>query len=132
MSKTLTGLPYYGGKQKGKAEWIGSLLPWKQDTTYVEPFCGMAGVLLARAPVNLEILNDRNDRIINWWRAVRDEPEEFAYLIENTPYSRAEYDRAWENLDNEELTALQRALAFHIVVEQGLSKGDGYSSWGAG
>ena len=52
----------------------------------------MAGVLLARAPVKTEILNDLNGRVVNWWRAVRDKPEEFGRLLEFTPFSRAEYE----------------------------------------
>ena len=84
-------LPYYGGKRGyGKAEWIASFLPHTPDSCYVEPFAGMAAVLLARSPVDIEILNDANERIVNWWRIVRDEAEEFGRLIDFSPFSRAE------------------------------------------
>ncbi len=86
-------LSYYGGKRGyGKAQWIASFLPHTPDSCYIEPFAGMAGVLLARAPVKTEILNDLNGRVVNWWRAVRDKPEEFGRLLEFTPFSRAEYE----------------------------------------
>ena len=43
-------LPWYGGKRDyGKAEWIASFLPQMQDSCYIEPFAGMARVLLAPA-----------------------------------------------------------------------------------
>ena len=68
-------LTYYGGKRGyGKAEWIASFLPWHSDSCYVEPFAGMAGVLFARQPVKVEVLNDLNQRVVNWLRVVRDEP----------------------------------------------------------
>ena len=120
-------LAYYGGKQY-LAGWIAGLLPWSKDSVYVEPFGGMGAVLLARAPVKLEILNDRNDRIINWWRMVRDCPEEFGYLVEHTPLSRTEYRWAVENVDNRELSDLRRALAFHICIDQNLAGVDGHLS----
>ena len=127
-------LSYYGGKRGyGKAEWIASFLPHTPDSCYIEPFAGMAGVLLARAPVKTEILNDLNGRVINWWRAVRDEPEEFGRLLEFTPFSRAEYEWGLSAMDDESLPPLRRALAFHVVVDQCIVHGDssGKASWGA-
>lgn len=45
-------LPYYGGKRGyGKAEWIASFLPQNPDTCYIEPFAGMAAVLLHTPPI---------------------------------------------------------------------------------
>lgn len=122
--------PYYGGKHK-LAPWISSLLPWSKKSLYVEPFSGMASVLLTRQPVQLEILNDLNGRVINWWRAVRNQPEEFTYLIDNMPRSRAELKWACENVDNIELSPIQRALAFHTIITQSIHHGDkvGTGNW---
>ena len=119
----LRALQYYGGKAR-KAQWIAELLPWEQRTCYMEPFSGMASVLLARAPVNLEILNDLNGRVINWWRAIRDESAEFARLLQYTPHSRNEYIEACKQLDDATLAPIRRALAFHIVVQQGVMHAD--------
>ena len=125
-SSRLRSLPYYGGKRGyGKATWIAEHLPWAYNSTYVEPFAGMAGVLLARRPVKLEIVNDLNERIVNWWRAVRDEPEQLAWLIDRTPHSRVEYQWATENIDNPELPAVRRALAFTVAVDQSMMHADG-------
>ena len=123
-------LPYYGGKRGyGLAEWIAEHLPADDDIAYIEPFAGMAGVLLARPAVKIEILNDLNGRVVNWWRAVRDEPDAFGWLVENTPFSRAEFEWACASLDDESLTPLRRALAFHIAVDQGIMSSDGARSW---
>ena len=125
-------MPYYGGKRGyGKAEWIASYLPWDSDSCYVEPFAGMAGVLFARSPVKLEMLNDLNRRVVNWWRVVRDQPEEFGWLVEMTPKSRVEYQWALTAMDDESLPPLRRALAFHVAVDQSIIQSDnaGMSSW---
>ena len=81
MTTKLRSLPYYGGKALGKGKWIASLLPWEKKTLYVEPFCGMFNVLLQREPVQFEMINDVNDRVVNWARTVRDHPEEFGYMV---------------------------------------------------
>ena len=118
-------LPYYGGKRGyGKGQWIAGLLPWEKNSCYIEPFAGMAGVLLARPPVKLEMLNDLNGRVVNWWRVVRDFPGEFGRLVEHTPFSRDEYRWACAVVDDQALPDIQRALAFHIVISQCITAGD--------
>ena len=125
-------LPYYGGKRGwGLAEWIAGLLPWSADSLYCEPFAGMAGVLLARKPVTVELLNDLNGRVVNWWRAVRDCPQEFGWLVEHTPFSRDEYRWACAAVDDPDLPDIRRALAFHILVSQCINHGDNSLSQGS-
>lgn len=116
-------LPWYGGKAGyGKAEWIASLLPWRKDSTYVEPFGGMAGVLLRRAPVKCEIFNDLDGRIVNWWRCVRNYRDELGELVEAMPHSEAEYQWAKGAVDDEAESDLQRALAFYVLATQSISQ----------
>ena len=118
-------LRYYGGKRGyGIGKWIAGLLPWEKDSYYLEPFAGMAGVLLARRPVKIEMLNDLNGRVVNWWRVVRDCPEEFGYLVEHTPRSRDEFKWACQMVDAPDLPDMQRGLAFHILVSQCVTAGD--------
>ena len=127
----LSAIPYYGGKSanaRGTCQWINTLLPNERDYLYHEPFFGMGGVLLSRQPAKFEIVNDLNDRLINWWRIVRDNPLELGYLIERTPRSRKEYEWSLENLDNLNLSPLRRALAFFVVLSQGLLHADGNST----
>jgi DNA adenine methylase len=68
--------PYFGGKSSiAKEVWnrFGSI---KQ---YIEPFCGSAAILLtAPKPASLEVVNDINGFIANFWRAVKNHPDEVA------------------------------------------------------
>ena len=130
----LMSLPYYGGKSagggRGIGKWIVSLLPKDTNTLYCEPFAGMLGVLLQRPISKLEIVNDVNSRLINWWRTIRDCPDDFKHLVKYTPRSREEYAWATENIDTHE-SSLYRALAYHILIEQGIMHSDVVNSNGS-
>ena len=128
MSRVVTGLPYYGGKAR-LGKWINQFLPWEWDQVYVEPFGGMAGVLHNRDPVKVEIVNDLNDRVINWWLAVRDNYKELGRLVRYTPISRSAFNWVKSNLDNEKITPVRRALAYQITVHQSVISCDGHPTW---
>ena len=92
----LHAAPYYGGKAAGNqlsnaGRWLAAHLPIRD--IYVEPFCGMCGVLLQRNPSRCEIVNDADSRITNWWRCIRDSPAEFRHLLDHSP--RSDFDFAW-------------------------------------
>lgn len=86
----LTALIYPGGKVK-ISSWVISFFP--RHKIYVEPFGGAAGVLLNKAPSPLEVYNDLNSDLVNFFRVLRDK-EKAAELIRRlklTPYAREEY-----------------------------------------
>lgn len=64
--------PWYGGKSRAAA------LVWSRlgrPANYVEPFAGGLGILLGRPhPGQLEIVNDLDGHIVNFWRAVQADP----------------------------------------------------------
>ena len=131
MSKRLRPLPWYGGKQaKGKAKWIASILPWSEDSVYCEPFGGMASVLLNREPVKREIYNDLDERVVNWWRVLSKQPEEFGYAVECLPHSESEFKRSKEVVDDLTQPPFDRAVAFHCLALQSVMQNmNSNSSW---
>ena len=68
--------PYFGGKRD-----VASLI-WARlgrVRQYIEPFCGSAAILLtAPEPASLEVVNDMNGFIANFWRAVKNQPDQVA------------------------------------------------------
>lgn len=68
--------PWFGGKSR-VAEIVWDR--FGDPANYVEPFCGSAAVMLARptAP-KTETVNDVDCYVANFWRAVRNAPEEVA------------------------------------------------------
>lgn len=79
---------YYGAKCK-LAPWIIS--HFTAHFCYCEPFCGGAAVWQQKPPSELEVLNDLDGNIINFFRMLRERPKELIRAIELTPYSRDEY-----------------------------------------
>ena len=134
-----TAVGYRGGKTarnaSGVGRWIASLLPLRGG--YCEPYAGMLGILLQRPPVRTEIANDADGFIVNWWRCIRDAPDDFTRLLSATPLSRAEFDRCREVLDEplpEGWTArspanLRLGLAAHVVMAQSILKATGARRW---
>src|SRR4051794_15717834 len=66
-------IPYFGGKAR-IAPWIVSLMP--PHRVYVEPFAGSAAVLFAKARATHEILNDVDGEVVNFFRVLRERPED--------------------------------------------------------
>lgn len=82
-------LRYYGGKWN-LAPWIISFFP--HHLTYIEPCGGAASVLIRKHPSKLEIYNDLDSYVVNFFRVLRDKPDELIRKIELTPWSREEYE----------------------------------------
>ena len=113
-------LPWYGGKQR-KSAWLHSLIPWCKDSTYIEPFGGMASLLCYRAPVDCEIFNDLDFCVWNWWRVIRDHGECFGSKIEAMPLSEKDFEWAVKTVNDKSMSAMDRALAFHILAENSVT-----------
>lgn len=89
----------YPGAKNRIANWITNYIP-KHDV-YVEPFAGSLAVLLNKPRCHIETVNDLYGEVVNFFRVLRDKPEELKRLIELTPYAREEYDLAYEKTDSE-------------------------------
>jgi DNA adenine methylase len=61
-----TPITYYGGKQQ-LCQIILDLIPEHQ--LYCEPFCGGAAIFFAKEPAKVEIINDTNRELINFFNA---------------------------------------------------------------
>ena len=132
MSRGLCGLWWSGGKAdsggRGVGRWIASKLPTKTNITYVEPYCGMLGVLLQRPKSVTEVANDLNERVVNWWHVVKTRRDELTHALVHTPWAESVYWDARTKLDDKD--ELVRAIAFTIVVMCSQQHGDGEDSKG--
>jgi DNA adenine methylase len=63
-----TPLSYYGGKQQLATRILG-MIPEHQ--VYCEPFCGGAAIFFAKEPSKVEIINDANGEIINFYEVLK-------------------------------------------------------------
>ena len=106
---------YHGGKF-AIAPWVASLMPTHE--CYVEPFGGMASVLLKKPQSNTEVYNDLDNDVVTLFTVLRDEhaAEALAAQLRATPFARAEYEAAFEPSDVD----VERARRFLIRSAMGV------------
>lgn len=81
-------LNYPGSKWRMADLIIDNMPPHK---SYLEPFFGSGAVFFTKERDIVETINDIDGRLVNLFRVMRDEPERLQYLINNTLWSREEY-----------------------------------------
>jgi DNA adenine methylase len=105
---------WYGGKFS-HLEWLLPLLPKAHH--YCEPFAGSGAVLLNREPAKIETYNDVDGEVVNFFRVLRDNPEELQRAIALTPFAREEFHRAISG-STRGLPELERARRFYVLARQ--------------
>lgn len=106
---------WYGGKWS-HLTW---LLPQLPDThRYIEPFGGSGTVLLNKDPSPVEVYNDRDEDVTNFFRVLRDQRETLLEKIALTPFARKEFEEAIERQGDESLTDLEQARLFFVRAGQ--------------
>ncbi|WP_126248016.1 DNA adenine methylase [Chitinophaga rhizosphaerae] len=120
-------LTYYGGKQK-LAPLINGLIPPHQ--LYCEPFVGGAAVFWYKRPSEVEVLNDANGELMNFYQVVKQNYNGLMAQIDATLHHRRQHIHAWVIYLNPELfSPAQRAWAIWVLATQSFAaRLDG--SWG--
>lgn len=108
-------IKWVGGKSRLRTQ-IVNLLP--SHTCYLEPFCGAAWVLFAKPPSDVEIINDIDGDLINFFRVVKHNPAEFLQTFEWELVSRDEFERL-ASLDPSTLSDIERAHRFYYLIMAG-------------
>lgn len=112
----------YPGAKNRIANWICGYIP--EHNVYLEPYGGSLAILLNKEPCHIETVNDLDAEVVNFFRVVRDDGEELKRLIEATPYSRTEYEKAYEATDNK----IERARRFCVRCWMGFGCGNLYKN----
>lgn len=106
-------LPYIGGKRR-LANRIIAMFP--EHTTYVEPFAGGAQVFFRKEPSKVEVLNDLDREIVNFFRICQQHYEELVRYLKFTVASREWFDLL-QNTKPELLTDIQRASRYLFLAK---------------
>jgi len=104
-------LPYIGGKNR-IANQIIEIFP--KHTTYVEPFAGGAQVFFHKQPSTVEVLNDLDGEMVNFFRVCQQHYEELLRYLRFMIVSR-EWHELLKATDTKKLTDIQRA-ARHLYL----------------
>lgn len=123
---------WYGGKGHLTKHLLKHVPP---HTTYVEPFGGGASLLFVKEPSKVEVYNDIDSLLVNFFRVLKKHSGEFMRQAHLTLYSREEHKDAKGILDGDvsglEDGNIEAAVAFYILCRQSMS-GDLQGGWSYG
>lgn len=89
MQRAIKPIIRYPGSKGRMAAYIIDHFP--NHTHYIELYFGSGIVMLNKARVAHEVINDLDDNVVNLFRVIRDAGDQLAALVEMTPYARSEY-----------------------------------------
>jgi DNA adenine methylase len=123
-----TPITYYGGKQT-LLKYLLPLIP--PHKLYCEPFFGGGALFFAKPKSEVEVINDSNGEVINFFKVVKTDFPKLQKEIEATLHSRDLYKTALVVYEHPQLfSEWKRAWAFWTLTNQGFSGMIG--SWGFG
>ena len=85
-------ISYYGGKQSMLKD-ILPLVP--SHDLYTEVFAGGAALLFAKKPVRVNVTNDLNGELVNFYRTIVTDFDALRLEVLSTIHSREQHDVAW-------------------------------------
>jgi DNA adenine methylase len=107
----------YPGSKNHIADKIISLFPDDYTKlTYIEPFFGSGAVFFRKAPSIVETINDLDQGVYNLFLQIRNNADELARLIENTPWSRQEYEESYIKTDSDIENARRFLVRFWFAI----------------
>jgi len=114
-----TPISYYGGKQR-LLSTILSKIP--KHKLYCEPFLGGAAIFFGKEPSEVEVINDTNKELINFYRICKEKFLDLQTLVRITLHSRTAHRDAKIIYENPHLFSdVHRAWAVWVLSSQSFS-----------
>ena len=111
-----TPITYYGGKQQ-MLKYILPMMP--EHHVYVEPFFGGGAVFFGKEPAKIELINDTNAEIVNFYKVLKSRFAELKPLVDMTLYSEYQYKQARQIYTHpDEYDDVHRAWAVWVLSHQ--------------
>ncbi len=105
-------IKWVGGKSKLR-KTIVPMIP--KHECYVEVFGGAGWVLFSKEPSRVEVLNDIDGELMNFFRVVKSHPEELIRSFDWDLTSREEFNRLLQQ-DPTKLSEVERAHRFYYII----------------
>jgi len=110
-------------------KYLLPLIP--EHKLYCEPFFGGGALFFSKEPSPIEVINDINGEVINFYRMVQLQFDTLQEEIRTTLHSRDLFRQATVIYQNADMfTPIKRAWAFWTLANQGFAST--LESWGAG
>ncbi|MEO5644465.1 MAG: DNA adenine methylase [Bacteroidia bacterium] len=114
-----TPISYYGGKQR-LVKTILPLIP--KHTLYCEPFCGGAAIFFSKESSTVEVINDTNRELINFYWIVQQDFPSLEKLVKATLHSRSLFNDAKVVYENSHMfDPIKRAWAVWVLSVMGFA-----------
>lgn len=117
---------YVGGKFYIK-NWVISHFDYSVRA-YVEPFGGAGHILLAKPPHKIEIFNDIDNLLVNFFIVVREKGDELAGELNKLPYSEVLY-RKWVGEGYEGLDDFEKAVRWFYIIRNSFTGNPTTTGW---
>ena len=101
-----------GGKFLQRKQIVALFPP---HDTYVEVFGGAGHVIFAKPPSKVEVYNDINQELVNFFMVARDHREELMEKLDSLPYSRALHHQ-WKSEPLPENDNVERACRWFYIL----------------
>jgi len=109
-------IKWVGGKSKIRKRIIEILPPLGMYSCYVEVFGGAGWVLFGKKPSPVEILNDIDNELVNFYRVLKNNIDQLAQKILNYPLvSRKDFNTLLK-ADPTQLEMIERAHRFFYII----------------
>jgi DNA adenine methylase len=113
-------LKWAGGKRQLIPDVLGLFPSHYRELCYHEPFVGSGAIFFHIKPKKGSI-NDINSDLINFFKIVRDRPEELIQKALEHPYDKEIYYKLRDRFNEEELSDLERASLFLYFNKTGFN-----------
>ncbi len=109
---------------KSPISWVGGkfylankiIKYFPEHERYIEPFGGACHILFRKEPSKMEVFNDLDARLVNFFDVVKRKPEELYKELDFSLYARDAFNYALSHMN--EGTDVQRAARFYTVNRQ--------------
>ena len=130
--KMVSPLRWIGGKSR-MVKYILPMIP--SHKVYVEPFGGAAWLMFAKEPSRVEVYNDLDSCLVDFFRILQDDLEfrKLEKKLKRTPYSRELFEEfRYSYID--ETDRLERVYQWFVVLRQcfGAHVSGKHPTWGYG
>ena len=103
------------GSKRRIAQKIVRMIP--PHEIYVEPFLGSGSVFFQKTPSKVEVINDVNDLLVNFFKVIKENMDEFLSKIDDAFHSRSLFNEYrmtdWKALDD----PIEKAFRFYYLIK---------------
>lgn len=118
-------IPWIGGKSQLKSKIIKSFPPTESYNRFIDVFGGGGSILFAKGKhADLEIYNDANSDLVNFFRCLKYHSDELKKEIKYYLNSREMFLDCRERISVTGFTDIQRAAMFYVLDKTGYKQGD--------